>query len=118
MGIDVGIALVGFDEGITVFVVLGHSVDIDIMEGNCVTSALGLKEINEGSSDGDSLVDDVLLGRVVSAKDGSALGCMVLTTDGPTLGCIVLTTDGPTLGPNVCLIDGKEDGKSDDLLVG
>ena len=44
--------MVGFDEGITVFVALGNSVGI--IEG---TSLLGLEEINEGSSDGDSLVD-------------------------------------------------------------
>ena len=104
--------MVGFDEGITVFVALGNSVGIN--EG---TSLLGLEEINEGSSDGDSLVDvadGVLLGRIVSATEGTALGCIVLTMDGSELGFIV----GPTLGSNDGSIDGKEDGISDDLLVG
>ena len=110
--------MVGFDEGITVFVALGHSVGI--LEGNCVTSALGLEEINEGSSDGHSLVDVVdgmLLGRVVSATEGAELGCIVFTMDGSKLGFIVLATEGPTLGSNDGSIDGKEDGKSDDLLA-
>ena len=104
--------MVGFDEGITVFVALGNSVGI--IEG---TSLLFLEEINEGSSDGDSLVDvadGVLLGRIVSATEGTALGCIVLTMDGSELGFIV----GPTLGSNDGSIDGKEDGISDDLLVG
>ena len=107
--------MVGFDEGITVFVALGNSV------GTIEGTALGLEEINEGSSDGDSLVDVVdgmLLGRIVSATEGAALGCIVLTMDGSELGFIVLATEGPTLGSNDGSIDGKEDGKSDDLLVG
>lgn len=108
--------MVGFDEGSTVFVALGNSVGI--IEG---TSLLFLEEINEGSSDGDSLVDvadGMLLGRIVSATEGTALGCIVLTIDGSELGFIVLATEGPALGPNDGSIDGKEDGISDDLLVG